>query len=159
MRGVGRPASLEWVAVRRSAGLLGLLVAGGLALTAAGCAAEGDVGPMPSPRASAEPSPSVPSDGLLLEAYGFRNGPVTSFSLPRTARPAVVVDQPDNVTVVLTDPAPREVQAYLRRSLPGEGFVILADDAAQTTMVFRGRGWTGRFTGTDRTSAVLFRPG
>ena len=104
----------------------------------------------------------MPSDGLPLEEFGFVNGPVAEFSLPRTTVFVAKVDQPNNVAAVMTNPPAAEVADYLRRSLPAGGFVITADDRAATTLTFEGYGWSGSFTGTSDAgsagSAVLLRP-
>jgi hypothetical protein len=82
---------------------------------------------------------------------------VDAFSLPRTAVVSTRVDQPDGVTVVLSEPSPTEVARYLRRALPASGFAITADNEA-AAMTFTGYGWDGSFTGTERSSAVVLRP-
>ena len=108
------------------------------------------------------PSVSVPADGVTLAAFGFTNGPVREFSLPRSTVLASKVDQANNVTVVLSSPSPLEVADYLRRSLPVAGFELRHDQSG--TMTFDGHGWAGSFTGTDNpagtgaSSAVLLRP-
>ena len=125
-----------------------------------GCAAGG----LPSiPRASSSPTPSVaptsiPADGFPLSSFGFANGPVGTFSLPRTTILRTAVDQPNNVTAILGQPSTSEVYAYLQRTLPGAGFTITASDAGASTLTFAGRGWTGSFTGDAGTCAVLLRP-
>jgi uncharacterized lipoprotein YajG len=111
----------------------------------------------PSVVSSARP-PSVPSDGITLAALGYFNGPVRHFSLPRTAVLTAKVDQPNNVTAVVSSPSAREVGSYLRRALPAAGFMITADRPVANTMTFAGHGWNGSFTGDDDASAVLLRP-
>jgi hypothetical protein len=112
----------------------------------------------PTPRRSV----SVPADGVTLAAFGFTNGPVREFSLPRSAVLAAKVDQANNVAVVLSSPSPSKVADYLRRSLPVAGFNLRYDQSG--TMTFDGYGWAGSFTSTDNTartgasSAVLLRP-
>lgn len=106
-------------------------------------------------------SPRIPADGLTLAALGYRNGPVAAVSLPRTAVLTARVDQDNNVAATLSAPAAADVAAYLRRALPLAGFTITDDNqnAAQPALTFRGLGWHGSFTGDDRASAVLLRPG
>ena len=126
-----------------------------------GCGAAPAPRPAP-PTSTAEPTAAavpVPADGVLLGAFGYQFGPRTSFSLPRSTRLAAAVDQADNVTAVLSTPAPAQVAAYLRRALPAAGYELTADDPAVRTLTFRGHGWTGSFTGRGTTSAVLLRPG
>jgi hypothetical protein len=112
----------------------------------------------PTPRRSV----SVPADGVTLAAFGFTNGPVREFSLPRSAVLVAKVDQANNVAVVLSSPSPSKVADYLRRSLPVAGFNLRYDQSG--TMTFDGYGWAGSFTSTDNTartgasSAVLLRP-
>jgi hypothetical protein len=101
---------------------------------------------------------SIPADGVALAAFGYTNGPVAQFSLPRTSFLVSKVDQPNNVAAVLSRPAPGEVAEYLRRALPATGFTISQDDRATVTMTFDGYGWAGSFTANAGTSAVLLRP-
>jgi hypothetical protein len=112
----------------------------------------------PPPAASPAAPPSVPSDGVTLSALGYLNGPVRQFSLPRTAVIRAKVDQPNNVTAVVSSPSPEEMSSYLRRALPASGFMITADSPAANTMTFTGHGWSGSYTGNERASAVLLRP-
>jgi hypothetical protein len=112
-----------------------------------------------APTASSAPPPSIPPDGITLAALGYLNGPVQQFSLPRTAVITAKVDQPNNVAAVVSSPSPAEMRSYLLRALPAAGFEITADRAASNTMTFTGHGWSGSFTGDDRASAVLLRPG
>jgi hypothetical protein len=147
-------------AARRLSCIVGCLLT---LLVLLACAAGGDVPPVPSSAATTpSPSVSVPSDGLPLEEFGFVNGPVAEFSLPRTTVFVAKVDQPNNVAAVMTNPPAAEVADYLRRSLPAGGFVITADDRAATTLTFEGYGWSGSFTGTSDAgsagAAVLLRP-
>ena len=101
---------------------------------------------------------TVPADGVSLQALGYLNGPVQQFSLPRSSVITATVDQPNNVTAVLSSPSATEVAAYLRRVLPTTGFTVVEDDPAALSMTFTGYGWTGSFTGNETTSAVLLRP-
>ena len=146
-------------AVRRLGCILGCLLT---LLVLLACAAGADLPPVPSSAPPTRPSVSVPSDGLPLEDFGFVNGPVAEFSLPRTAVLVAKVDQPNNVAAVMSSPPAAEVADYLRRSLPAGGFVITADDRAATTLTFEGYGWSGSFTGASDAgsagSAVLLRP-
>ena len=113
---------------------------------------------LPPPTVSAARRPSIPSDGITLAALGYLNGPVRQFSLPRTAVIRAKVDQPNNVTAVVSSPSPAELSSYLRRALPEAGFLITAESPAANTMTFTGHGWSGSFTGDERASAVLLRP-
>jgi len=101
---------------------------------------------------------SIPVDGVALAAYGYTNGPVRQFSLPRGAVLKARVDQTNNVTAVLSAPPAVEVFGYLRRTLPGAGFAVTKEDVAQKSLTFTGYGWAGSFTGDDRVAAVLLRP-
>ena len=148
-----------------SRGLTASLLSVALCCTLGGCAASTGNGPgasrSPTPSASATQSPRIPADGLTLAALGYRNGPVAEVSLPRTVVVTARVDQDNNVTAALSAPAAAEVADYLRRALPLAGFTVTADNenAAQPALTFRGLGWHGSFTGDDRSSAVLLRPG
>ena len=134
-----------------SIALLGCLLSG----CSAGQSSDSNLAP--STIAPARP-PSVPSDGITLAALGYLHGPVRYFSLPRTAVLTAKVDQPNNVTAVVSSPSAQEVGSYLRRALPAAGFLITADRSAANTMTFAGHGWNGSFTGDDGASAVLLRP-
>jgi hypothetical protein len=117
----------------------------------------------PGPTASTSPAPSAtpaatPADGVTLASLGFLNGPVRQLTLPRTALLSAAVDQTNNVTAVLAQPPPPDVADYLRRTLPATGFTITADDPDGSALTFTGHGWTGSFTASDTTSAVLLRP-
>lgn len=144
---------------RRRTPVVAILLA---AVVLAGCGNRAGVTPPTSAPPTPPPHVSVPADGLTLAAFGFLNGPVQEFSLPRTAVLASKVDQANNVAAVLSSPSPSEVSDYLRRSLPAAGFELRRDE--RRTMTFDGYGWVGVFTGTDSptgtggTSAVLLRP-
>ncbi len=134
----------------------GLVLAGSLGLT--GCAGGVPDAP-PSSAASAPATPvAVPADGRLLSEFGYRYGPTATLSLPRVATLKAAVDQPDNVSAVLSTPAPAEVYGYLVQALPATGFTIKERDQATATLTFVGHGWRGSMTGDATTSAVLLRP-
>lgn len=143
----------------RLAGLVGLLL-----LTLAGCAAPAApaVAPKPTPAATSPAPVRLPDDGVLLRDFGYRFGPVGSFSLPRTSVVAAAVDQADNVTLVLSAPSPGDVTAYLRRALPAAGFTVTAGGSSGSTLTFAGNGWagsvTGDLTGGSAATGVLLRP-
>lgn len=138
--------------------LRGVALALGLAVALTGCAA-GSVPDVPSPGPpSPAPTVSTPSDGVSLAALGFENGPVDRVFVPFGAQVSARVDQPNNVTVVMTAPGATELSAFYRRTASGNGFALTADDAATTTLTFAGFGWTGTFTGDAQASALLLRP-
>lgn len=123
------------------------------------------VGCSATERPSDPPAQSVPSaavvipvGGIALAAYGLTNGPVRQLSVPANAVLTTVVDQTNNVSAVMTSPPAGDVFTYLLRSLPDAGFTLDQQDQATTTLTFHGYGWTGRFTGDERASAVLLRP-
>lgn len=123
-----------------------------------GCAAGvPDAPPSPVPSAPATPV-AVPVDGRLLSQFGYSNGPTATFSLPRSTTLMAAVDQPDNVSAVLSAPAPLEVYSYLVQALPVTGFTIEDRDQTTATLTFSGHGWRGSLTGNAGTSAVLLRP-
>lgn len=129
-----------------------------LVLVVAGCGAAPAPVPAPSPPA-ASAAPAVPADGLRLRAFGYTSGPLDAFSLPRSTVLVTAVDQPDNVTAVLSRPSAVELAAYLRRALPAAGFTVTAGaEGDGPTLTFTGRGWTGSVTGADGAAAVLLRP-
>ena len=112
----------------------------------------------PSSGAGPTPTPAIPADGATLQSLGFLNGPVEQFTLPRSALISASVDQTNNVTAVLRSPPPTDVAAYLRQALPATGFTITADDPDGPALTFAGHGWTGSFTASEATSAILLRP-
>jgi hypothetical protein len=126
--------------------------------TLTGCSGGGSF-PDPAESSPATAAPiRIPADGVPLTSFGFTNGPVREFSLPRTSTLKAVVDQTNNVTMVLTSPTAPEAYAYLQRALPATGFTVTAENAATTTLTFTGYGWQGSFTGNPRAAAVLLRP-
>ena len=134
----------------------------GVTTALAGCAA-GSVPDRSSsgsstPGAGPTPTVSTPADGVSLSALGFENGPVDRVFVPFGAQVSARVDQPNNVTVVMTSPSAAELAAFYRRTATGNGFTLTGDDAATTTLTFAGVGWTGTFTGDTRASALLLRP-
>jgi hypothetical protein len=151
--GIARAASKfkAWHMVAAGAALFACLLAG----CSAGYSSDSNT---PPPSASPAPPPSIPSDGITLAALGYLNGPARQFSLPSTAVIRAKVDQPNNVTAVVSSPSPAELSSYLRRALPAAGFMITADSPATNTMTFTGHGWSGSYTGDERASAVLLRP-
>lgn len=119
----------------------------------------------PTPSASASPTEPTQTptqtptrSGLTLRQLRFTHGPLDDFTLPSGIEVSARVDQPNVVTIVLANPSPSEVEDYLRATLPAEGFTIDARAAAGQTMTFTGHGWTGAFTGTGPSSAVVLRP-
>jgi hypothetical protein len=104
------------------------------------------------------PSPSATPTGVTLRQLGFDNGPLDEFSLPSDLVVSTAVDQPNVVTIVLARPSPQTVEDYLRDTLPSEGFTIDARADAGQAMTFDGNGWSGVFTGTAATSAIVLRP-
>ena len=98
---------------------------------------------------------------MTLAALGYKFGPTAELSLPRSSSITAVVDQANNVTAVLSAPPAAELAGYLRRNLPQAGFMITRDNGqtSQPAITFTGHGWSGSFTGDERASAVLLRPG
>ncbi len=139
------------------------LLAGACVLTSLGVSGGCAAGSEPiDPASSVSPATAapevIPADGSPLASFGYRNGPVQTFSLPRTTVLRTAVDQPNNVSAVVGQPPAPEVYAYLLRTLPAAGFTITGSDADASTLTFTGRGWTGSFTGDAQASAVLLRP-
>jgi hypothetical protein len=131
------------------------------ALLLGGGCGSGEEPPTPPPTTgtpSSAAAVTVPADGVTLRSLGYLNGPVEQFTLPRTVLVSATVDQTNNVTAVLTSPPPTDVAAYLRRTLPATGFTITADDPEALALTFAGHGWTGSFTASATTSAILLRP-
>jgi hypothetical protein len=120
------------------------------------------VSPSESPSTSQPPSSATSApveEGTTLRELGFENGPLDEFSVPSQAVISARVDQPNVVTIVLARPSPQTVEEYLRATLPDQGFTIGArGGAGGGAMTFEGNGWTGGFTGTAGTSAIVLRP-
>ncbi|WP_152363168.1 hypothetical protein [Microlunatus speluncae] len=131
-----------------------------LVIMLSGCGSVPD-GPRTTPTLSGGPasptaSPSIPLDGVSLKALGFEHGPVDRLSLPRGLSLTTSADQPSAVTLVISRPAAAELADYLRRTLPPAGFKI--DSDLGETFTFTGFGWTGSFTGSGSSSALVLRP-
>ncbi len=148
-------------------GVMRRRLAGGVALLTlvpVGCGAPAApaVAPQPSPAATSPTPVRLPDDGVLLRDFGYQFGPLDSFSLPRTSVVAAAVDQADNVTLVLSAPAPAVVTTYLRTALPAAGFTVTAGGSGGNSLTFTGNGWAGSVTGDVSGSAaatgVLLRP-
>lgn len=102
------------------------------------------------------PSITIPSDGVSLRTLGFSNGPA-EFSLPVGTVLSTSADQIQQVTAVISSPAPAEVSQYLLQVLPTTGFTVGRN---QTDAIeFTGYGWTGSFVATGGLSAVTLQPG
>ena len=84
--------------LRRLNLLMGLVLVAAMLAACAGKA--GVIQPTTEAPTALPPSVSVPADGVTLAAFGFTNGPVREFSLPRSTVLASKVDQANNVTVV-----------------------------------------------------------
>lgn len=148
--------------MRTPRNLRGVALALGLAVALAGCAAgsvpDGPTSQSSTPGANPSPTVSTPSDGVSLSALGFENGPVDRVFVPFGTKVSARVDQPNNVTVVMSFPSATELAAFYKRTATGNGFALTGDDAATSTLTFAGFGWTGTFTGDAEASALLLRP-
>lgn len=113
---------------------------------------------MPAPTPTTGSSPSATESGLTLRQLGFENGPLDEFSLPSDLVISTSVDQPNVVTLILARPSPQTVEDYLRATLPGNGFTIDARPGARQAMTFEGHRWTGGYTGSGTTTAIVLRP-
>lgn len=124
----------------------------------AGCSAGPLPRPVPSPLAST-PSVPIPDDGVSLAELGFSHGPVTAWSLPRGVALTDRIDQPNQLTMVVTNPAPEAVVTYLAEALPPAGFTVehSATDGAASALIATGYGWRGSVIGADngRTTITL----
>lgn len=151
------PTTLERVRITKCHGLAAVVTF--LVCLLVGCSAGPSSDSTPAPPAvSAASPPSIPSNGRTLAAFGYLNGPISQFSLPRSAHITTKVDQPNNVVAVISSPSPEAIASYLRRALPAAGFDIVIDNPEANTMTFTGNGWSGSFTGNSQVSAVLLRP-
>ncbi len=151
------PTTLERVRITKCHGLAAVVTF--LVCLLVGCSAGPSSDSTPAPPAvSAASPPSIPSNGRTLAAFGYLNGPISQFSLPRSAHITTKVDQPNNVVAVISSPSPEAIASYLRRALPAAGFDIVIDNPEANTMTFTGNGWSGSFTGNSQVSAILLRP-
>ncbi len=144
---LGRPRYRD--TVKRTL-LLSLAIAAAMAV--AGCGAQ------PTSEGSPSVSPvtvSVPVGGITLRELGFANGPSAAFSIPRDSVLTVRIDQPNVVTLYLSDPPPETALAYFRRALPSSGFTVSAD--GNSALRFSGLGWDGSIVGGTDTAVTLRR--
>jgi len=111
----------------------------------------------PEPPASA-PTPSVvatlPSDGVLLSSLGYSYAP-QGFSVPSGSIIAERVDQENTVVAVFTAPSGLDVAAYLRDTLPGQGWEI-TEDGNNSLLFERGEEF-GAFTVTGAYASLAIR--
>lgn len=140
---------------RRLPGCVVALIAA-LAVVLTGCSAGPLPRPTPSPLAST-PSVSVPDDGATLAEFGFTHGPVTAWSLPQATALTGKVDQPNQVTMVITSPGAEDVVRYLDRALPTAGFTIEhhREDGTSSALIATGYGWRGSIVGASNDRTVL----
>ena len=127
-----------------------------LAVALAGCSAGPVPRPVPSPLAST-PSVAIPEDGATLAEFGFTHGPVTAWSLPRSAALTGRVDQPNQLTMVVTSPGPEDVVRYLAGALPLAGFTVEQhrEDGASSALIATGYGWRGSVVGASNGRTML----
>lgn len=116
----------------------------------------------PSSSGSGSPKsrPSIPAGGRSLETFGISNGPNDSVSLPADAVVTAESDQASLVEVAVSKPTPRQMDRYLKRTLPASGFTIEKHRRSANTpaISFTGRGWSGKFTGHGSRSGLTLRP-
>lgn len=128
------------------------------AVAVAGCSAGPLPRPEPTPLASA-PSVPIPADGISLAELGFSHGPVMAWSLPRGSALTGRVDQPNQLTMIVTSPGPEKVVRYLVSALPPAGFTVQEhrEDGAGSALIATGYGWRGSVVGADsgRTTITL----
>lgn len=93
--------------------------------------------------------------GESLRTLGFTHGP-DAFTVPVGTVLTTSADQSQQVTLVISSPAPADVSAYLLRALPQTGFTIGRQQA--DAIEFSGHGWTGSFVATGAVSAVTLQP-
>ena len=126
-----------------------LLVAALTAAAVAGCAA--------SPPAVQAPRPSiapVPGGGRLLSDLGVRHGP-PGFSLPAEFLGVVNIDDPKVVTLIVSAPRASELAAYLRTSLPPQGYLLRGTDPE--SLVFERSDYRGALTASEGVTGLTLR--
>lgn len=113
-----------------------------VALAVTGCSSAAEVSePVPTSGTSA---PTVPAGGQTLAQLGITNGPVDRILVPQRITVEEVVDQPNVITLVVSQPGGAELAGYLRTQLPAAGWTITAD--ANDSLLFTGFGWDGAYT-------------
>ncbi len=118
----------------------------------AGCSA---AAPEPvEPVASANATATVRGDGVLLSSLGYSNAPA-DFSVPAGAVITDRVDQQNTVVAVFTSPSGLDIAAYLRDTVPGQGWTITADD--NNSLLFERGEEHGAFTVTGAYAALSLR--
>lgn len=111
--------------------------------------------PEPSPPApSTSAVATIPDDGVLLSSLGYSFAP-EGFSVPGTAIITDRVDQENTVVAVLSAPSGLEVAAYLRETLPGQGWEITAD--GKNSLLFERGDEYGAFTVTGAYASLAIR--
>ncbi len=128
------------------------LLAAACCLAVIGCGAAPPEPGQPLPTTSAVAT--VPSDGVLMSSLGYSYAP-QGFSVPSGSIIAERVDQENTVVAVFTAPSGLDVAAYLRETLPGQGWAITAD--GNNSLLFeRGKEY-GAFTVTGAYASLAIR--
>lgn len=106
--------------------------------------------PVPSPTAAV----TVRGDGVLMESLGYSFAP-KGFSLPASSVIKQGINQENTVVAIFSEPDGDVVAAYLRETLPGEGWKITAD--ANGSLLFERGEERGAFTVSDESTALAIR--
>lgn len=106
--------------------------------------------PVPSPNAEV----TVRGDGVLMESLGYSFAP-QGFSLPASSVIIEGVNQENTVVAVFSEPEGDVVAAYLRETLPGDGWRITAD--ANDSLLFERGDEQGAFTVNEESTALAIR--
>lgn len=125
-----------------------LVAVGGVA----GCGAAAPEPTEPSPSTTAVAT--VRGDGVLLSSLGYRFAP-KDFSVPASSVITERVDQENTVVAVFTSPTGLEIAAYLRETLPSQGWSITAD--ANNSLLFERGEAHGAFTVTGAFAGLSLR--
>lgn len=123
-------------------------------LLLAGCGAEVQSNPDPSPPAPSPAAHDVPDGAVALASYGYQHAP-EGFMVPGSSIIEDKVDQANTVVAVFTAPGGADLNAFLRQSLPADGWTVTAD--GQYSLLFERGELRGAFTVSGRLAALSIR--
>lgn len=106
--------------------------------------------PVPSPTAAV----TVRGDSVLMQSLGFSFAPA-GFSLPATSVITQGVNQENTVVAIFEEPDGAVMAAYLRETLPDDGWTITAD--ADDSLLFERGELRGAFTVNQGSTALAIR--
>lgn len=132
--------------------MIARLLAAACCLAVVGCAAAAPEPTEPAPTTSV--AVTIPDGGVLLSSLGYRFAP-EGFSVPATSVISEQVDQENTVVAVFTAPEGSDTAAYLRETLPEQGWTITAD--GDDSLLFERGDQYGAFTVNGALAALSIR--